>query len=129
MPTYNLIITDVTRYGDLFCVAGWDLDNGGMIRPEPPTANTEDEASRFWTERDAGPGKFFAVGNRVRFDAAIAPANFPFPHATEDRIFVVGNNSAVLDQMTLVQIARLVAPGVTVSLDEAFGGQLQRAYS
>lgn len=31
--------------------------------------------------------------------------------------------------MTLVQIARLVAPGVTVSLDEAFGGQLHRAYS
>ena len=129
MPTYNLIITDVTRYGDLFCVAGWDLDNGGIIRPEPPTANAITEASRFWTEQFAGPGKFFAVGNRVRFDAAIAPAHFPFPHATEDRIFVGGNNSAILGQMNLVQIAQAVAPGVSTSLHEAFGGQLQRAHS
>ncbi len=86
MPTYDLIITDVTCYGDLFCVAGWDMNNGGMIRPEPPTANAVAEASRFWSAQHAGPGKFFAVGNRVQFDAAMPPANFPFPHATEDRV-------------------------------------------
>lgn len=128
MPTYNLVITDVTRYGDLFCVAGWDLDNGGMIRPEPPTANAAAEASRFWTEQYAGPNKFFALGNRVRFNAALPPANFPFPHATEDRIVAPGN-SAVLGQMTVAQIAQSVAPGVSLSLDNAFGGELHRAHS
>ena len=129
MPNYELIITDVTRDGDLFCVAGWDLNNGGMIRPEPPTANAVAEASRFWTDQHAGAGKFFAVGNRVRFDAAIPPANFPFPHATEDRVVIAGNNSAVLGQMTVAQIAQAVAAGVSGSIDQAFGGHLQRAYS
>lgn len=129
MPTYALIITDVTRYGDLFCVAGWDVNNGGMIRPEPPTANAVAEASRFWSGQYAGPGKFFAVGNRVRFDAAMPPANFPFPHATEDRVLIAGNHSAVLGQMTVAQMVQAVAAGVSASIDEAFGGQLHRAYS
>ncbi len=129
MPIYDLVVTDVTRYGNLFCVAGWDLNNGGMIRPEPPTANTIAEASRFWTDQHAGPGKFFAVGNKIRFDAAIAPANFPFPHATEDRIFIAGSNGAIVGRMTLEQIAQAVAPGVSASVDKAFGGQLHRAYS
>lgn len=129
MPTYDLMITDVTRYGDLFCVAGWDLNNGGMIRPEPPTANAVAEASRFWTDQYAGPGKFFAVGNRVRFDAAIPPANFPFPHATEDRVVIAGNNSAVIGQMNAAQMVQAVADGVSVSINQAFGGQLHRAHS
>ena len=128
MPTYNLIITDVTRYGDLFCVAGWDLDNGGMIRPEPPTANAVAEASRFWPVQHAGPGKFFAVGNRVRFNAAMPPANFPFPHATEDRLVVPGN-SAVTGQMTAPEIVQSVALGISASLDDVFGGELHRAHS
>lgn len=129
MPTYNLIITDVTRYGNLFCVAGWDMNSGRMIRPEPPTANSAAEASRFWTDQNAGPGTFFAVGNVVRFDAAIAPADFAFPHATEDRIFIAGNNSAILGQLTAAQIAQTVAAGVSASIEEAFGGQLHRAHS
>jgi len=129
VPTYNLIITDVTRYGTLFCVAGWDLDNGGMIRPEPQTANALAEASRFWSEQSAGPGKFFAVGNIVRFDAIAAPANFPYPHATEDRLYTGGNNAAVLGQMAHVQIAQTVAAGVSSTMDEVFGGQLHRAQS
>lgn len=128
MPTYNLVITDVTRYGDLFCVAGWDLQNGGMIRPEPPTANVLAEASRFWSGQYAGPGKFFAVGNTVRFDAALPPANFPFPHATEDRVVVPGN-SAVTGQMSAVQIAQTVVAGVSASIGHVFGGRLHRAHS
>jgi hypothetical protein len=129
MPTYDLIVTDVTRYGDLFCVAGWDFKNGGMIRPEPPTANAVAEASRFWTDQHAGPGKFFAVGNRVLFDAAIPPADFPFPHATEDRVVIAGSNSAVMGQMTAAQIVQAVADGVSGSIKQAFGGNLHRAHS
>lgn len=128
MPDYNIIVTDVTRYGDLFCVAGWDLDGGGMIRPEPSTANAAAESSRFWTGQYVGPTKLFAVGNRVRFQAALPPANFPFPHATEDRIVVPGSG-AVLGQMTTVEIANSVAAGMSASLSVAFGGQLQRAQS
>lgn len=128
MPTYNLVVTDVTRYGDLFCVAGWDLENGGMIRPEPSTANAVAEASRFWSDQHAGPGKFFSVGNVVHFHAALPPANFPFPHATEDRLVIVGN-SAVVGQMTEMQIVQTVAPSISESLKKAFGGQLHRANS
>ncbi|TIX92775.1 hypothetical protein [Rhizobium sp. P44RR-XXIV] len=129
MPTYELVITDVTRYDSRFCVAGWDLQSGGMIRPEPPTMNATAEASRFWTDQHAGPGKFFAIGNIVRFNADAAPAHSPFPHATEDRLYVGGNNAAVLGQMTPQQIAQTVAPGVSVSIIQAFGGHLQRAQS
>jgi hypothetical protein len=129
MPTYELVITDVTQYGALFCVAGWDLLNGGMIRPEPPTMNATAEASRFWTNQHAGPGKFFAVGNIVRFDANAAPAHSPFPHATEDRLYVGGSKCAMLGQMTPHQLAQSVAPGVSASIAQTFGGHLQRARS
>lgn len=129
MPTYELIITDVTRYGSLFCVAGWDLQNSGMLRPEPSNANASAEASRFWDGQSAGPGKLFAVGNVVRFDAATPPANFPFPHATEDRILAPGNNGTILGRMTPAEIAQSVAPGVVASLNQAFGGHLRRANS
>jgi hypothetical protein len=86
MATYQIVVTDVTCYGSLYCVAGWDLHADCMIRPEPPRANMASEASKFWDGRFAGPGQFFSVGNVVRFDAAPPPANFLFPHATEDRI-------------------------------------------
>ncbi|WP_226635222.1 dual OB domain-containing protein [Novosphingobium profundi] len=128
MPTYELIITDVTCYGPLFCVAGWDLNNGGMIRPEPPGANTFSEASRFWDAQHAGPGKLFAVGNVVRLDAAQPPANFPFPHATEDRIVVAGTMTRIA-QMVPAQIVQAVMPGVSSSISRSFGGQLHRANS
>ncbi len=90
--------------------------------PEPPTANATAEASRFWSTQYAGPGKFFAVGNLVRFDAATPPANFPFPHATEDRVLIAGRHSAILGQMTAAQMVQAVAADVAASIDEAFGG-------
>ena len=31
LTTYEIVITDVTQYGSLYCVAGWDLQDGGMI--------------------------------------------------------------------------------------------------
>lgn len=129
MATYELIVTDVTRYNDLFCVAGWDVNNGGMIRPEPPTAKATAEASRFWSAQNAGPGKFFAVGNRVRFDAAMPPANFPFPHAKEDRVVIAGRPHEILGQMISAQMVQAVAGGVSASIDAAFGGHLNRANS
>ena len=86
MTQYDLIVTDVTSYGDLFCVAGWDRLSNCMIRPEPPGANVAIESSRFWSGQYAGPGRAFDLGNVVRFSAAPADPSFPFPHATEDRL-------------------------------------------
>lgn len=90
VATYEIIVTDVTCYGSLYCVAGWDRLTGQMIRPEPPGANAADEASRFWNAGYAGPGKTFAVGNVVTLIATDALPDFLFPHATEDRIVDMG---------------------------------------
>lgn len=125
MPAYELVITDVTCYGDRYCVAGWDLERSRMIRPEPIGANAAAEASRFWAAPSVGAGKLFDVGNVVRLAAAKPPANFPFPHATEDRIYVEGN-ATITGRMAQAQIAQSVAQGVSNSIARSFGGQLQR---
>jgi putative nucleic acid modification protein with dual OB domain len=126
MPVHELIITDVTNYGSLYCVAGWDRVNGGMIRPEPATANPHDEASRFWDSRFAGPGRPLSVGNIVSLDVEPPPSTFRFPHATEDRIVAAGNQMQVLGQLTPAAIAQHVALGVSPTLDAAFDGGLIR---
>lgn len=129
MATYEMIVTDVTCYGTLYCVAGWDIQNGRMIRPEPPGSNTAVESSRFWGDAFAGPGKIFSVGNIVRFDAADPPAHFPFPHATEDRILIAGSNITSLRQIAPSQVAHDVAVGLSPSLQHVFGGKLIRTNS
>lgn len=129
MPRYQIVVTDVTCYGSLYCVAGWDLQNGGMIRPEPHTTNANSEASRFWSGAQAGPGQFFSVGNVVEFDANLPPGNFPFPHATEDRVLTPQPNAALLGQYTLGQTAAAAQLGIAANLPAAFGAQLIRANS
>lgn len=128
MAIYEIVVTDVTCYGALYCVAGWNLTGGGMVRPEPPTANAANEASRFWDAQYAGPGKFFSVGNLVRFEANAPPANFPYPHATEDRLVVVGQ-SAILGTISVTDTANRAAQSVSQSIPLAFGGALVRANS
>ena len=126
---YEIIVTDVTCYGPLFCVAGWDRHAGGMIRPEPPGANPAYEATRFWTAQFAGPGTNFSVGNIVSFEAALPPANFPFPHATEDRVVVANQPIVVIGQLALADVVVAVAAGVSPGLPAAFDGGLVRAPS
>ncbi len=67
VATYEIIVTDVTCYGSLFCVAGWDRLIGRMIRPEPPGANAADEASRFWNSGYGGAGKNVCRGECRKF--------------------------------------------------------------
>jgi hypothetical protein len=130
MPAYEIIVTDVTCYGPtLFCVAGCDRHTGHMIRPEPPGANVAYEPSRFWNGNHAGPGRIFDVGNVVRFEANMPPADFPFPHATEDRIVDPTRPVAVLERLTLPNVAEAVAPGVSGTLEDAFDDGLVRAPS
>jgi hypothetical protein len=129
MATYELVITDVTCYGSLYCVAGWDRQAGRMIRPEPPGANIASEPSKFWGGQLAGPGRFFAVGNVVRFEAAAPPGNFPFPHATEDRIVDLARPMHVVGAFDLPQTIAAVVAGVSPTLVAAFNGALVRAGS
>lgn len=128
MGQYNLIITDLTRYGTLYCVAGWDIERERMIRPEPPGADSATEASRFWETGFAGDGQVFAVGNRVQLTASTPPVHFPFPHATEDRI-VVGSNITVLEHLNTSQIVDRVQESVSASPLDAFGGHLIRSHN
>ena len=125
MANYEIVVTDVTCYGStLFCVAGWEPGANRMIRPEPPGASTASEASRFWDARFAGPGRAFAVGNVVRVEAAPAPANFPFPHATEDRIVMDERPMPVVRALNLAETAAAVRAGVSPTLDAAFDNAL-----
>lgn len=129
MANYEVLVTDVTCYGDLFCVAGWDRNRKQMVRPEPATANAAYEASRFWQNDLAGPGQVFAVGNVVKFDANAPPPNFAFPHATEDRVVVGGSWVEVIGGVQAADIPAAVAEGVSLSLSVAFDGGLTRLAS
>ncbi|MBZ9661394.1 hypothetical protein LB523_20330 [Mesorhizobium sp. ESP-6-4] len=100
-----------------------------MIRPEPPSASAINEVSRFWEGNFAGPGRFFSVGNIVRLEASPPPANFAFPHATEDRLVDLSKPMDILGQLTLVQTAQAVAGGTSPTLEAAFDGGLVRAAS
>ena len=130
MPTHRLIITEVTRYGDHFCVAGWDVDRAIMVRPEPSTANALVTASRFWDARYAGPGKLFQVGNFVTLEnLSESPPNFQYPHRTEDRLQVRGAKAQIHNGYELRQVAEIVKGGVSASIRAVFDGGLQRSWT
>jgi len=129
MAKHEVIVTDVTRYGNLFCVAGWDRNAGQMIRPEPPGANAANEASRFWEGQWAGPGKLFSVGNIVKFEALPPRPEFQFPHATEDRIVNLQRPTKRLGYLEQAETVKAVAAGVSPTLEAAFDGALVRAAS
>ena len=126
MADYKIIVTDVTCYGSLYCVAGWDRNTHRMIRPEPPGASTANEASRFWDVRFVGPGKLFDLGCIAEFYAADPLPDFPFPHATEDRIVDMTRPRRSVERLDMPQIVQAVAAGVSPTLEDAFDGGLVR---
>ncbi len=79
MTDFRILVTDLTEYGELRCVAGWDIDAKRMIRPEPAPA-------AFWPQADCGLGKTFNPGNIVVFKAALPNPPTQLPHFNEDRI-------------------------------------------
>lgn len=129
MTDYDILITDVTCYGDLYCVAGWDVAGERMIRPEPSDTKATSEATRFWDTAAAGPGKAFAVGNLVRLRAQDAPQDFRFPHATEDRLLDGSHALLVLKVFTPPQLVEAVSIGLSPTLEAAFDGGAVRAVS
>lgn len=79
MELFRLLITDLTEYGTLRCVAGWDLDRGKMIRPEPCREG-------FWEQTACGEGRTFAPGHIVSFSAIVPDPKTALPHLNEDRV-------------------------------------------
>ncbi|WDR00450.1 hypothetical protein PSC71_06715 [Devosia sp. J2-20] len=124
--TYRVLVTEVTNYGTLFCVAGWDIGRSEMIRPEPQGSNAHQEASRFWSAEMAGPDRILAVGNIVRFDADSPPATFAYPHATEDRV-VTAAGVTVEAQVSAKKMISAVAGSVSTSLPAMFNGFQRQA--
>lgn len=74
---YRIVVTEVTLYGRLRCVAGWDMDRKRMIRPEPAPG-------AFWDARFCGERTTFHPGHVVEFRAD--QPDTPYPHRTEDRV-------------------------------------------
>lgn len=89
----------------------------------------EGRSDTLWDSTVAGPGKAFDVGNVVGFSASAAPANFPFPHATEDRILDNVGSIHVKQSVALNQVAAVTAAGVSATLEAAFDAGLTRAPS
>jgi hypothetical protein len=113
---YRLVVTDITEFGTLRCVAGWDTDRNCMIRPEPHPGG-------FWQTARVGPASTFAEGATIEFDGQHPTPATPYPHMTEDRV-VVG---AVTRTGTLTGpgLIRCLANTISPSIAVLFGGHLQ----
>jgi hypothetical protein len=111
MATYRLLITEVTNYGDLRCVAGWDLDRQEMIRPEP-------HREGFWPAESIGPTKSFDLGKTAQFEAADPVPPTDYPHLTEDR--VVSGKVAPGTQMSDADFRKLLRETAFPTLAELF---------
>jgi hypothetical protein len=85
MAKFRLLVTDVTNYGDLRCVAGWDIDRKKMIRPEPHPLG-------FWQSSAIGP-KGFQRSSIAEFEAQVPSPSTSYPHRTEDRVVVGAVNN------------------------------------
>lgn len=72
---FRIVVTEVTLYGKLRCVAGYDLVSRRMIRPEPA-------AGEFWPALVCGTNTTFHPGHVVRFEGD--QPNTALPHRTED---------------------------------------------
>ncbi len=113
---FRVAITDVTNYGPQYCVAGWDIDQGVMIRPEPAPAS-------FWDHRFVGANLPFWPGHVVGFDG-VRPANQPYPHATEDVVVAI-QTLKLLDTITIQNLSQQVSGSVSQDLDQVFRGSLK----
>jgi len=115
MPKYRVLVSEITNFGDLRCVAGWDLDRGKMIRPEPHPRG-------FWPSPTIVSNGAFDLRRIVRFDAAKPVPATQYPHLTEDR--VVAGNLAVEDEMDKAEYLEVLRAAAFGSLAELFEDNL-----
>jgi hypothetical protein len=113
MPEYQLLITDITNYGDLRCVAGWDLDRNKMIRPEP-------HREGFWQSTMVSPAGPFEIGKTAKFKAKKPNPSTAYPHFTEDRVV----EGAVKTGTPPAGRTNILKHAAFSSLDELFDGNL-----
>lgn len=123
----QITISDITCYGALYCVAGWDNQSGQMVRPEPSTTNPMAEASRFWPEQYVGAGKVFALGNIAVINGANPQPPADFPHAREDCILAANSTIQTVGQVGFDQLATHLGGSVRSTLIDAFNNGLVRA--
>ena len=126
MTEYKIVVTDVTEFGDLFCVAGWDLISSRMVRPEPPGTTAKSVEGRFWKSEHVGADKSFNVGNVVTFSGINAPDSFPYPHATEDVVIEAGSTITVVSRETLAATTAMVTGSLSRTLPAVYDGGLLR---
>jgi len=102
---HRLLINEVTTYGKLRCVAGYNFATGGMIRPEPSPGG-------FWPSYLTGQATALYPGNVMDFEGTIPDTEFP--HRREDRVVNVG--PTIVSRLTTADFAsNLAAIGSTLS--------------
>jgi hypothetical protein len=116
MKKHRLLITEITDYGTLHCVAGWDLALGKMIRPEPSPGG-------FWSAEYVSDGRHFRRGAVVELFARSPDPPTEYPHRTEDRVVVGAINQ--LEMMPAAERNRILASTTSPDLDTLFDGHLQ----
>ncbi len=108
-----VLITEVTRMSNgVYCVAGFDVHSGKMIRPlQPPASN--------WrlTSRDV-----FAPGNLVAFKYTGARGNGAYPHRTEDTVVAATPN--VLEALRPEDVYDTLRESLFPSIAELYDNQL-----
>ena len=114
---YRLLVTDITEFGSLRCVAGWDLDRSVMIRPEP-------QPGAFWPMVSVGPARAFSVGAVVEFRGQPPNPATPYPHFTEDRV-VVGSVTRSASTLGVDRRRQFLAATLSQSMDDLFSCQMQ----
>jgi hypothetical protein len=112
---FRVVITEVTNFGPLYCVAGWDLDQHIMIRPEPAPAS-------FWDSRFVGANLAFWPGRIVTFEGH-RPPNQPYPHATED-VVVDSRTLAGIGATPLAALPVQISGSLSQNLDQIFQGSM-----
>lgn len=115
MARYRALITDLTEYGNLRCVAGVNLANKSMIRPEPAPGS-------FWTDTDCAPNGAFALGNVVTFEANSPKPHTDFPHMTEE---MVVEGEAKIDKTLEPEKFIRALSGLHTPLNKIFGKHVE----
>jgi hypothetical protein len=111
---YRIVVTEVTLYGRLRRVAGFELDRGVMIRPEPAAAG-------FWEARVCGPNTTFHPGHVVEFRGERPQT--ALPHNTED--IVVGGAPRRIAVLSADGFRQALKRAAAFSPETVFGDHLR----
>jgi hypothetical protein len=110
-----MLTTEITNFGGLRCVAGWDMDRQRMIRPEPRPGG-------FWPAGRIAPNGPFEIGKAVQFEAVGPNPATDYPHLTEDR--VVSGKIAAGPQVSNKDFEKVLRGSAFSSLSDLFDGKL-----